>query len=66
MLNIRRHQPTVLHFGCHGDTSSLRLFRSVVDNAELVQAIANYQQHFAPKIRLAVVNACLSAGLARE
>eukprot|EP00961_Rhodomonas_salina_P049232 661007-Rhodomonas_salina.1 len=66
MCRIRTLKPTVLHFGCHGDTSSLHLLRSSVNNANLIRAIASYQQHQNTKIRLAVVNACFSAELARE
>eukprot|EP00961_Rhodomonas_salina_P222969 3015045-Rhodomonas_salina.1 len=71
MILILDHRPTVLHFGCHGDKSGLRLFQSAAENSLLVEKIGIIQKSYAgresgKKIRLAIVNACMSKDLAED
>eukprot|EP00961_Rhodomonas_salina_P209735 2831892-Rhodomonas_salina.1 len=64
LTDIRDSNPTVLHFACHGSQSCLHFLDSKTELPELAGALKAYQEGAEQKIRLAIVNACMSADIA--
>ena len=67
MMEIRKEQPTILHFGCHArQGSGFELFRETVKPRQILDAISSWNRDARgrtpprPDIRLIVLNACES------
>jgi len=67
MMEIRKEQPTILHFGCHAQKGTgLELFQQIVKPRQIVDAISSWNSDARgrtpprPDIRLIVLNACES------
>jgi hypothetical protein len=67
MMEIRKEQPTILHFGCHAQQGSgFELFQETVKPRQILDAICSWNRDARertparPDIRLIVLNACES------
>ena len=67
MMEIRKEQPTILHFGCHAQKGTgIELFQQTVKPRQIVDAISSWNSDARgrtpprPDIRLIVLNACES------
>eukprot|EP00961_Rhodomonas_salina_P078468 1054970-Rhodomonas_salina.1 len=62
--DLRRYDPLILHFACHGAQSALRLFRAdLLHGQSLASAIAAWTEGGDKRLRIVIANACESWGI---
>ncbi|KAJ1484587.1 hypothetical protein T484DRAFT_1796551 [Baffinella frigidus] len=65
MDKLSGFKPTVLHLGCHGETTGVHLTGGFLENERLAEALLQLNKRAGVRrIRLVVANACMSGKLA--
>jgi len=64
--DLMQHQPSILHFSCHGEKRGLLLSSGLVESSLLVENLARHNKDIKSRcpIQLVIVNACKSGSMA--
>eukprot|EP00961_Rhodomonas_salina_P299417 3938910-Rhodomonas_salina.13 len=64
--DLRRYDPTILHFACHGEESALKLFGSDLERKHLRGAVGEWSDGGYKRLRLIIANACNSWDIVQD